>query len=128
MSSSVLDASALLALVSMEPGGEQVREAVRNGAAISTVNLSEVVAKLADDGVSAEEIHRTLDAFDLEAVGFDEALAYRAGLLRPLTRGAGLSLGDRCCLALAQQLDLPVLTADRSWQSLQLGVRVDVIR
>lgn len=43
MSEMVLDASALLALLNVEPGSEVVEKAIP-GAAISAVNLSEVVA------------------------------------------------------------------------------------
>lgn len=42
----VLDASALLAMLNDEPGGEQVASVLPN-ASIGAVNLSEVVAKLA---------------------------------------------------------------------------------
>jgi PIN domain nuclease of toxin-antitoxin system len=61
-------------------------------------------------------------------VPFDEDLAYRAGLLRSVTRSAGLSLGDRACLALAEQLGQPALTADRAWGTVQISIQVDVIR
>ena len=42
----VLDASALLAVLNAEPGSVVVAIALRQGAAISAVNSSEVVAKL----------------------------------------------------------------------------------
>ncbi|WP_319993753.1 PIN domain-containing protein [Deinococcus aetherius] len=54
--------------------------------------------------------------------------ALNAARLRPLTKSAELSLGDRYCLALAQRLGVPVLTADRAWSSLSAGVPVTVIR
>jgi PIN domain nuclease of toxin-antitoxin system len=62
------------------------------------------------------------------ALIFDDALAYRAGLLRPATKAAGLSFGDRGCLALAQQLGVPALTADRGWARLSIGIPIRVIR
>ena len=58
----------------------------------------------------------------------EAALALASGLLRPATKTLGLSLGDRVCLALAQDLDCPVLTADRAWESLTLGIKVVVVR
>lgn len=128
MSSTVLDSSALLALLNLEPGHERVRAALRAGAAIGAVNFSEVVARLSDAGQSEAEIRAAIDPLALEIVDFDAELAFRAGLLRPATRHAGLSLGDRACLALAERLDLPALTADRLWADLNLGMRVEVIR
>ncbi len=65
---------------------------------------------------------------ELDVVDFDIKHAYRAGMLRPLTRHAGLSLGDRTCLALALQLNLPALTTDRAWEDILLNVTVQVIR
>jgi ribonuclease VapC len=72
-------------------------------------------------------IHDALDPINLNIIGFDVNLAYQAGSLRLLTRRAGLSLGDRACLALAQRLGLPALTIDRSWKDLSLGIEVQVI-
>jgi PIN domain nuclease of toxin-antitoxin system len=124
----VLDASALLALLGVEGGSEIVVKAITEGAAISTVNLSEIVAKLSDHGMSEEAIHEALDSLELDIIDFDIKHAYRAGLLRPLTKRAGLSLGDRACLALAQQLNLPTLTTDRVWENILPNVQVQVIR
>ncbi len=125
---SVLDASALLALLYQEVGAERVAQAVTAGAAVSAVNLSEVVAKLSEAGMPAPAIQQALSPLDVETVVFATEAAYQTGLLRLPTRQVGLSLGDRACLALAQQLNLPILTADRSWEGLSLGVLIDVIR
>ena len=128
MSNSVLDASALLALLNREVGHERVAQAIADGAAISAVNLSEVVAKLSERGAAEDEIRQALTSLRLEVLGFHAESAYQTGLLRPLTRQAGLSLGDRACLALARALGLPVITAEREWGSLQLGIAISVIR
>lgn len=128
MKRGVLDASALLALLNGEPGSEQVASVVVDGATVSAVNLAEVVTKLSEIGMSEVSIHAALDLLGLEVVDFDFAQAYQVGLLRPLTRHAGLSLGDRACLALAKQLDLPALTTDRVWEKLEVDIAVQVIR
>ena len=128
MQSCVLDASALLALLNQEPGSEYVAAGIANGAAMSTVNLSEVVAKLSDIGIPEEVIREAISVLGIAIVDFDTALAYDVGLLRPLTRQAGLSLGDRACLALARRLDLPAVTTDRVWENLSLGVVMKLIR
>ena len=123
----VLDASALLAVLRAEPGSDQVEPRLE-GARIGAVNVSEVVAKLVDDGVPETEIRRAIDRLELDVHAFDAEHAYIAGILRHATRALGLSLGDRACLALAQREQLPVLTADRSWAKLDLGVSIKVIR
>ena len=124
----VLDASALLALFHGEPGSGKVAQAIKEGAAISTVNLAEVVSKLNDVGTPEGLIQDAVNVLKLSIVDFDAGLAYKVGLLRPLTKHIGLSLGDRACLALAQYLNLPALTTDRIWQELSLDVKVQVIR
>jgi ribonuclease VapC len=128
MKRGVLDASALLALLNGEPGSEQVTSVIADGAAISAINLAEVVTKLSEIGIPEALIHDALDLLGLEIVDFDVEQAYQVGLLRPLTRHAGLSLGDRACLALAKQLGLPALTTDRVWEGLDIGVAVQMIR
>ncbi|BDG60494.1 type II toxin-antitoxin system VapC family toxin [Caldinitratiruptor microaerophilus] len=128
MSKWVLDASALLALLNNEPGAEQVMAALLEGAVISAVNLSEVTAKLADVGMPEAEIRQVLGPLPMDVVPFDAESAYQTGLLRVHTREAGLSLGDRACLALAKQLGRPALTAERAWGQLKSDVEVRLIR
>ena len=123
-----LDASAVLALLNQEPGAEQVADALSEDATISAVNLSEVVAKLADRGFPENEIRETLGHLSLNVTDFDPGSAFAAGLLRPTTRAAGLSLGDRACLALAGASSRTALTADRSWAALAMDVQVKTIR
>jgi ribonuclease VapC len=123
----VLDASALLALLQDEPGAKEVAESIP-GAVISTVNLSEVISKLIEKGVPEQAVRAALKELELEIYPFSEDLAYGAGILRPSTRSLGLSLGDRACLALGQQLALPILTTERNWRDLRLEVEVRLIR
>jgi PIN domain nuclease of toxin-antitoxin system len=128
---SVLDASALLAFMQDERGAEVVTEALRDGCAISVVNLSEVLSRIIEAGGSAEETLSSLeglgDALEVYAVEREDTL--EIARLRPLTRFGSLSLGDRACLALASRLELPVLTADPSWRHVPLeSVEVTLIR
>jgi len=123
----VLDASALLALLNREPGHEEVARTIPR-AAISAVNLSEVVAKLAEGGMPEEAIRDALEGLALEVHEFGRDLAYGTGLLRTATKSRGMSLGDRACVTLVQRLGLPVLTTDRAWEGLEVGVDVRLIR
>jgi ribonuclease VapC len=123
----VLDTSALLAALWGEPGSDRVDRVVGT-ARVSAVNLSELVAKLVDRGASEADIDSVLDDLGVTVVPMDERQARIAGLMRRTTRSAGLSLGDRACLALALMDGLPVLTTDRVWASLDIGVKVEVIR
>lgn len=125
--SEVLDASAILAVVQSETGAEVVLEAIPDGV-ISVVNISEVVAKLTDRGYRDDAIRKELRELNLAVKDFDEDQAYAAGMLRPLTRDRGLSLGDRACIVPGLRLGLAVLTADRSWAGLDVGVDVRLVR
>ncbi len=128
MSAYVLDSSALLALLLDEPGAMHVAAVLASGAAISAVNLSEVVAKLAERGMPEQAIREALDPLDLDVAPADTSLAYAAGVLRPTTRHLGLSLGDRFCLALGARLSLPIVTAERAWSAVAVDVTVQMIR
>ncbi|HEX5079235.1 MAG TPA: type II toxin-antitoxin system VapC family toxin [Geminicoccaceae bacterium] len=127
MSEFVLDASALLALIQGEAGAERVAE-VLDRTVISAINLAEVVTRLADRGVPGKAIRRQLVRLGLSLVSVDEDLAYAAGLLRPVTRAFGLSLGDRVCIALARRLGATALTTDRAWARLEIGVAIELVR
>ena len=102
--------------------------AVMVGALVSAVNLAEVVQKLLEWGFSEEAAQALIDEFvcEIEPLNADDAV--RVGLLRRRTQALGLSLADRACLELAIRKALPVLTADRAWAELDLGVEVVLIR
>ena len=127
MSKVVLDASALLAFLNEEPGAERV-EALLAQAVMSSVNLSEVITKLMEAGMSEVEINQVLTYLSCQVYPFEMDDAWSAAKLRPLTRAKGLSLGDRACLALAHKLGLAALTADRAWAELSWDIAVEVIR
>lgn len=123
----VFDSSALLAITFEEEGAEIAAQALNDGI-ISAVNASEVIARYVDLGASEEEALTSFRAFGLEIYPFDESLAIATGLMRSATRDAGLSLGDRACLALAIRKQSSVLTADRAWATLDLDIAVGLIR
>lgn len=123
----VLDASALLAWLHDEPGAEQV-DPLLEEARISAVNWSEVMQKALHRGVDTRGLKEDLTALGAEIVPFSTSLAEDAASLWPVTRSLGLSLADRACLALARALGAPVLTADRAWAEVELGIQVKPIR
>ena len=123
----ILDSSAVLAVINSEPGAKIVKD-ILIGGSISAANFSEVIAKLVDSGLDDLDAIGVLDALALTVHPVDVAQARCGGLLRRQTRKHGLSLGDRACLALAVALGFPVMTADRAWADLGLGVEVTVIR
>ena len=127
----VLDASALLAYLQDEPGGEHVR-AVLPRAVMSTVNWTEVVGKAREEGVDTQGLREDLESLGLAFEPFSVVQAEIAGRLnertRERTRRYGLSLGDRACLALGSDRGVPVCTADRAWKTLHLGVEIETLR
>jgi ribonuclease VapC len=123
----VLDASALLAMLHDEPGGQGVADELET-AAISSVNLSEVIQQSIRRNVEVATLKEDLEAIGLSIFPFNADDAEAAARLWPSTRNFGLSLGDRACLALAQRLSLPAVTADKTWNQLQIGIAVRTIR
>ena len=132
MPTSVLDASALLALMQDEAGADRVERAIAEGALASTLNWAEVLSRLVQAGGDPFEITtRALPAEgvgDLVLVPFDIEQARETARLRRPTRSLGLSLADRAALALARLRGLPVLTTDRAWRSMRLAIKIEVIR
>jgi ribonuclease VapC len=123
----VAHSSTLLAALKNEPcSNVDPRELL--GVTIGAVNLCEVLAKLLEDGLSEAQADAAVSAMDLRVVSFDELQAHTTARLRSLTRHAGLWLGDRACLALAEKLGCPVVTANHVWASPALGVEVVLIR
>lgn len=124
----VLDASALLALIHEEPGADLVAEAM-TGSVIGTPNLAEVVGKLVDAEIDASGIRQLVVAAGVAVEPLTADDAELAGALRAITGGQQLSLGDRCCLALAIRSSPPiVMTAARVWADLGLPIEVRLIR
>ena len=124
----VLDASAVLALLHDEPGADVVLAALP-GSVLGAANLAEVIGKLVDEDVDASRLRELLGAAGVRVEPVTEADAELAGALRGLPGGQSLSLGDRSCLALAVRSDPPhILTADRVWAELDVPVQVRLLR
>ncbi|HEY6532390.1 MAG TPA: type II toxin-antitoxin system VapC family toxin [Acidimicrobiales bacterium] len=109
----VLDASALLAFVGGEPGTEVVEEALLDDAACGAANWSEVAQKVLAAGRDWDLVSALLASYGVRIEPVTAGDAEWAA--RRWVRGEGLSLADRLCLAVAERVDGPVLTADRSW-------------
>lgn len=123
----ILDASALLTLLHREPGSERV-EQVLDGALISTVNWVEVVQKALQRQVEVDPLREGFTQVGVTFEPFTPDQAESAARLWEGTRRFGLSLADRACLALAVERGLPILTADRAWRGLDLGVAIELLR
>jgi ribonuclease VapC len=127
VSEAVLDASALLAFLRREPGGDRVGTLL-DRSVMSAVNLSEVASKALDHGGTPDAVAHALARLPVRLVPFTPEDALLAASLRPATRHKGLSLGDRCCLALGVKSGLPVLTTEGQWRDLDVCAKVEVIR
>jgi ribonuclease VapC len=127
----VFETSTLLAPLLREPGGDVVLEAVGSGLPVllSAVNLAEAIGLLQRRrGLPPSEARADILSLGLEVVAFDAEQAQEVGSLEPLLRNSGVAFGDHACLMLGRVRSLPVLTADRTWAALDLGVEVRLIR
>lgn len=123
----VLDASAVLALLRNEPGAERVAELLPT-AAISAVNIAEVLIVLECRGVLAADAQRAVGALALDVLPADASTARAAGGVAAANQRRGLSLGDCFCLATALETGRPAVTADKTWRTLKTGAKVVVVR
>ncbi len=110
-----------------EAGADSVRTALPD-TLLASINAAEVVAKLIRYDANPEASVAAVRTLDCLIVSVDQHLGLRAGALHAITSPIGLSLGDRVCLALAERERLPVLTADRAWATLDIGVEIRLIR
>jgi ribonuclease VapC len=125
----LLDASAVLATLFDEPGGDFVF-GLMNESHISVVNLSEVYATLMDGGLTFDAARDVVAPLPFRIRTFREEHAWQTAQLRPLTKRFGLSLGDRACIAHAMMTGLPILTSDRRMAEARdvLGIDIRLIR
>lgn len=126
MSTFILDASAILALLFSEPGKERVEEILEDSY-VGRINVTEVLTKLIERGASLNEARDNFNDLRISVIEFDSLQSEKIAELRPHTKQNGLSLGDRACLALAIQENATAVTADRNWTSLNV-CPVEVIR
>ncbi|WP_214366979.1 type II toxin-antitoxin system VapC family toxin [Pseudonocardia sp. H11422] len=118
----------MLAWLRGEPGVEAVHPLLGT-AVISAANWSETWQKLAQHGVDADRATTRLRTLGVRVEPLTASDAVTAAKLWARTRSVGLSLGDRCCLALGARLALPTVTADTAWAGLDLDdITVQVIR
>lgn len=133
-----MDASAILAHLFGEQGGEEALDWMDRGAAISTANAQEVVAQLvardvrngADPDKAFADAVEDFEALVLDVENLTIEDAFQAAGWAPYQRSANLSAGDRWCLALGKRLDLPVVHAEQAWQPLaeELGLELVLVR
>jgi ribonuclease VapC len=125
----VLDASAVLAYLQEEKGCTQVEKVLSEGdAIISSANYAEVVTKLIDIDMREPEIRVVLENLEMTIKPVDENQAWYTGMLRQKTKRYGLSLGDRACIALAESLNLPILTTDKQWDKVDTPINITQLR
>jgi PIN domain nuclease of toxin-antitoxin system len=128
MNEVVFDASAMLALIQQERGAETLTDEILINAVTSTVNLAEVQTKLVKASNDPDRAWIAALSTVSAVEPFTSEQAKIAGDLIARTEKYGLSLGDRCCLALAIALKAPVYTTEQTWRSLKVGVPIHLIR
>ena len=123
----VMDSSAILAILRGEPGCDYVQELLQNEeCAISSVNMAEVGSKLIDYGLPPEEFPRIARQLQIDIIDFNTDQCIQSAQIRKITRSAGISLGDRACVALTQLMKGYVVTSDRAWLDIAEVTQIQV--
>ncbi len=130
----ILDASAVLAYLQEEKGQDRIEAALDAGPCwLSTVNMCEVIGKLCQKGIPLQDAQDAIKGLGLKIIDFDAEQAAMTASLLVRTKPIGASLGDRACLALAEQVMRTkatpvVITAERAWNKLKWPFKIVVIR
>jgi predicted nucleic acid-binding protein len=129
MKTTVLDASAMLAMFFGQPGVETMRELFHKASEadhpvfISAVNWAEVLYKMErKHGKAGYETARQFErTTPLEAVPVDRELAEAAALLK---NEYGLGVADAFCAALAKHKKAELVTADHEFKSVEKEIKI----
>jgi len=125
----VMDSSALLVVSKGEIGADRVMEILETqDCVISSVNMAEVATRMLDMGLPPEHLERACEQFGIDVIDFNQEQALATAKLRIATKSAGLSLGDRACLALALRLQGVAVTADRAWGEVKKALDVKILQ
>jgi PIN domain nuclease of toxin-antitoxin system len=124
----LLDASAVLALIQNEPGADQVARMLAT-AAISAVNLAEVITILVRRSGDPDAAVRMILLLNLQVLPWGESSAHHSRLFAYLA-DAALSLGDRACITEGMSFaKTRIATTDRAWKKVRnIASRVILIR
>jgi PIN domain nuclease of toxin-antitoxin system len=129
MYKAVIDASALLAFIKDESVYSAELESLLPKSVISSVNACEVATVMIRLGIPDDTIDGLINETIGSIIPFDTHHSLLAAKLWKITKGYGLSLGDRACLALGQHMNLPVYTADQIWGKLTIeNLVINLIR
>lgn len=123
MNKSVLDASAIIAVIRRETGHEAVLKYLPEGV-ISAVSISEVLSCARKAGADIKMVQSFLDRLGLGCLPFDGNQAAIASSVLDENSMSELKFADRACMALAIDRSLPVVTGNADWLSVDVGLEV----
>lgn len=122
-----MDASAVLSFLKSETGHDVVRKHLYQST-ISAINVGEVLSKQIAHGMSLDKSMSQLARLRMRVVPHEYEHAVAVASLHNQAKQFGLSYADKACLGLAMLEQRPVLTADRSWANMDIGVELTLIR
>ncbi len=124
---SLIDSSALLAVIYNERGMEKAQEYFENSY-MSVVNAAECFIVLNKNGMPFDIAQNLLESIISKFIPLEYNDAKIIAQIKNSNKDIGLSLGDSTCIAIGNKLDLQIITADKAWLQVQSKSKIICIR
>ncbi len=125
-----MDASAAVAYLLKEPGGQLVRRNL-SSSIITSVNLIEAMRRLRRELTDAQ-VQKVCATFTAKIAGVEDVIAADvltgARIYADYQKSHNISLGDAVCLAVGLRLGFEVWTTNLIWAALPDAGKIKVIR
>lgn len=124
---SVIDSSALLAVIYNENGIDKAQEYFDHSY-MSVINAAECLMVLNRNGMPIDVAQNLLESIISKFIPTEYHDASLIAQTKNANKALGLSLGGSTCIALGNKLELQIITADKAWSEIKSQSNIICIR